>query len=183
MVDPDISSWRTLKEISNSTDKYQVNFNNHTPEFSNFSNPITISSILGVLFLSFVVSIVLCKQNCKTSSFFMNVENPPQCMYNYPEMDKMSRHNEDTDMSCSHELNEIETNKSPYETIDFNSDDSSDIISANRIGCQQERVFLSHPKADLFEDVDFTEYLSPTFLKKKTKTVTDTNDDKYLTVV
>lgn len=112
----------------------------------------------------------------------MNVENPQQSMY-YLKMTERSGTNEDTDKRCNRESNMMNLNTSPYEKIDFSSDESSDIMSSNSIRCQQECIFLSQSKEDLSEDIDGTNYLCPAHLNRKKKTDEDTNDDKYLTVI
>ena len=175
-----MSSKRTLKELSKPTNKNKIDINYHTSAFSNFTDPVTVSSITGFLILSLLVSLVLCKR--RASSSLMNVENPQQSMY-YPKMAERSGNNEDTDKRGNRESNMINLNTSPYEKIDFSSDESSDIMSSNSIRCQQECIFLSQSKEDLSEGIDGTDYLCPGHLNRKEKTDKDTNDDKYLTVI
>ena len=126
---------------------------------------------------------MLCKRNCRTrSSSLTDIENPSKCMY-YPKTVERSGHEVDTETWCNHELNEIDPNSSPYETIDFSSDDSSDLMSSNLLACQKKCIFLSQSKVDVLENVDTAEYLCPAPLTRETETIQDTKDDKYITVI
>ena len=176
-----MSSWQIFKEISKPTDKNKINNNYNTSASSNFTNPITVSSVTGFLILSLLVSIALCKRKARSSSL-IDVENLPQTMYNQ-KMAERSANNEDTDIRCNRGLNEIDIHTSPYETIDTSSDDSSEIMSSNSIGCQQDCIFLSQSKTDLSEDFDRIGYLCPALLNQNKQTDKDAKDDKYLTVI
>lgn len=185
-VDLDKSSWRT-QELSKPIGKTPDIFTKQTSVLSTFENPVTVSLITGVLFLSLVVFVLLWKKYHKTGCniSFNNDENHPHCIY-YPKIDVSLRKTDNNHEHSNQIGSEMATNACPYETIELYLDDSSAPLTSNlpnRIKDHQKSDCHSKSKTKLVEDADPNEYLCPTSAIRSSKLSDEkTEDDTYLTV-
>lgn len=190
-INGDMSMLSTPKRISKTTDKIHVIFQNQTSVYSTFiifKNPITISLIVGILLLFCLLCVLLLKQyrRRRRGTYLRKSGLHQKCIY-YPNTGEKFRNNiEDEKQSDEVVVSEMEAHASPYEAIDFRSDDLNVIMQSESPNCiivHQNSNFFSQPETYIKDDVDTNEYLCPTSSTKSLKCYTENaKDDSYLTV-